>query len=63
MSAKLHVSRKHRDGIPTSEQIRGRVTFADAAAALLQDYRNKNRRSLVVAERRITKHLTPVFGG
>ena len=41
----------------------GRFTFDDGAKAALQEYRINRRRSLDVFERRITKHLTPVFKG
>jgi len=50
------------DGLPMSNRI-GRLRFDAAAAALLQDYRLRERRSLAVTERRITKHLAPYFGG
>jgi hypothetical protein len=38
-------------------------TFDDAAEAALAEYKMHKRRSLDVFERRITKHLTPVFSG
>jgi integrase len=47
-------------GVPITASV-GRVTFEDAAADLLNDYRTNRRRSLRVVELRLTKHLTPVF--
>ncbi len=41
----------------------GRMTFEEAAADLLNDYRVNGKRSLVVVERRVRKHLTPFFEG
>ena len=41
----------------------GRLRFEEAAKDLLNDYRVNGRRSLVVAERRIKKHLVPFFCG
>ncbi|MBI3046854.1 MAG: site-specific integrase [Acidobacteria bacterium] len=49
-------------GKPVTPQI-GKLTFGEAAADLLNDYRTNGKRSLVVVERRVTKHLTPYFGG
>ena len=49
-------------GIPITPKV-GRLRFEEAAEDLLIDYRVNGRRSLVVAERRIRKHLTPFFGG
>lgn len=37
--------------------------FEDAAEDVLNDYRTNGKRSLVVVERRIRKHLTPFFAG
>ena len=39
-----------------------RVTFADAAADLINDYITNQRRSLRAVQIRLTKHLTPYFG-
>lgn len=50
------------DGVPVSAAI-GRLTYDDAAADLIMDYKNNAKRSLAVVERRITKHLTPFFTG
>jgi integrase len=41
----------------------GRLSFDDAAKAAIQDYKIHKRRSLDVFERRIRKHLMPVFAG
>ncbi len=38
-----------------------KITFDDAAADLLADYKTNGKRSLGVVERRITKHLKPFF--
>jgi integrase len=40
-----------------------RLTFDDAAKTVLDDFKANGRRSLVVVQRRITKHLAPFFGG
>ena len=40
-----------------------RVTFDEAATDLISDYTTNRRRSLRVVVLRITKHLTPFFGG
>jgi site-specific recombinase XerD len=55
--------REHRvdTGAPITATV-GRVTFEEAAADLLNDYRTNRRRSLRVVELRVKKHLTPVFG-
>jgi len=45
--------------IPRAEQL----TFNDAAQAVIDDFVANGKRSLSVVQRRITKHLTPVFGG
>src|SRR5713226_3120901 len=47
-------------GVPITAHV-GRVTFEDAAADLLNDYKTNHRRSLRVVELRVKKHLTPVF--
>jgi integrase len=47
-------------GVPITASL-GRVTFADAAAELINDYQTNRRRSLRVVELRLTKHLTPFF--
>jgi integrase len=49
-------------GVPVSAKI-GRLRFEEAAADVVNDYRANGKRSLRVVERRITKHLTPFFGG
>jgi integrase len=49
-------------GKPVTPKI-GRLTFEDAADDLIADYRTNGKRSLVVAERRVMKHLAPFFGG
>jgi hypothetical protein len=41
----------------------GRMTFDEAAADVIADYKVNRKRSLNVAELRIKKHLTPFFGG
>jgi integrase len=45
--------------IPRAE----RLTFDDAAKDVINDFVANNKRSIVVARRRIEKHLTPFFGG
>jgi integrase len=40
-----------------------KLTFDDAAKDVINDYKMNRRRSTPELERRITKHLTPVFGG
>jgi len=42
---------------------RDRLTFEEAAADLVNDYTTNGKRSLVVCQRRVTKHLTPYFRG
>lgn len=49
-------------GKPVTPKI-GKLTFEEAAADLLNDYRVNGKRSLVVVERRVKKHLTPYFEG
>jgi integrase len=49
-------------GKPITPKI-GRLTFEDAAQDLLADYTINGKRSHVVVKRRVTKHLTPFFGG
>jgi integrase len=49
-------------GLPISPKI-GRLTFDDAAKAVVDDFKANRKRSLVVVERRINKHLQPYFGG
>ena len=39
------------------------VTFSSAAQAVIDDCTINAKASLVTVQRRITKHLTPVFGG
>jgi integrase len=53
---------KIAEGAPVTPKI-GRLTFDDAAADLLNDYTTNGKRSIEVVERRVTKHLTPFFGG
>jgi integrase len=50
------------DGLPI-EPRRERVRFDDAARDLITDYTINGRRSRDELERRITKHLSPFFGG
>ncbi len=47
-------------GLPVVPKM-GRVTFEEAMADLVNDYRVNGRRSLPELERRIRKHLTPFF--
>ena len=47
-------------GVPITANV-GRVTFEDAAADLINDYKTNRRRSLRVVELRLTKHLAPYF--
>ena len=49
-------------GKPVTPKI-GRLKYEEAATDLLNDYRTNQKRSLIVVERRITKHLTPFFAG
>jgi len=49
-------------GEPVSAAM-GRLTFDVAAQAVITDYKVNGKKSLAVLERRITKHLTPWFGG
>jgi hypothetical protein len=49
-------------GVPVDPAL-FKVTFDDAAAAVVNDFKANGKKSLVVVERRITKHLTPFFGG
>lgn len=49
-------------GVPVSPRI-GRLRFEEAAEDVLNDSRINGKRSLAVAERRITKHLMPFFQG
>jgi integrase len=53
---------KAAEGIPVSPKT-GRLTFDEAAKAVVDDYTINKKKSLTVAERRITKHLTPFFTG
>jgi len=50
------------DGVPITAKST-RLTFDDAAADVVTDYKVNGKRSLEDLERRITLHLTPVFGG
>ena len=60
---KLLREREHLvdNGAAITAQV-NRVTFEDAAADLVTDYKTNRRRSLRVVELRITKHLAPFFG-
>lgn len=49
-------------GVPVTAKV-GRLRFDEAAADVLTDYRINGKRSTDEVERRITKHLTPFFGG
>ena len=49
-------------GVPISPQI-GRLTFDEAAADLLTEYRVNGRRSIGGVTRRVEKGLRPFFGG
>jgi hypothetical protein len=49
-------------GIPVVPK-RDKTTFDDAANDFLNDYRTNHRRSLKDCERRLRKHLTPLFSG
>jgi integrase len=53
---------KIAEGAPITPKI-GRLTFNEAAGDLLNDYRVNGKRSLVVVERRVNKHLAPYFEG
>jgi integrase len=48
-------------GEPVSPKM-GRVTFADAADDLINDYKVNGKRSLDTVRRRLRLHLTPFFG-
>src|SRR4051812_34684157 len=55
---------RDREGAVDRGQIAQRgFTFDDAAKAAISEYKINKRRSLDVFERRLTKHLTPVFSG
>src|SRR5262245_57424268 len=54
---------RDREGAVDKKVLAGRFTFDEAAKAALAEYKMHKRRSLDVFERRITKHLTPVFTG
>src|SRR5262245_12284023 len=41
----------------------GRLRFEEAARDLVTEYRVNRRRSIDALDRRVTKHLTPFFGG
>ena len=49
-------------GVPVSPKI-GRITFEEGMADLLNDYRANGRRTGSDVERRVKKHLAPVFAG
>ncbi len=49
-------------GKPVTPKI-GRLTFEDAAKDLLADYTTNGKRSYVVVERRVRKHVAPFFAG
>ncbi len=48
-------------GIPIDPKV-GRVTFHEAAADMLNDYKANRKKTYVDAKRRIDKHLAPFFG-
>jgi integrase len=48
-------------GVPLTPRV-GRIRFEEAAADVINDYRTNGKRSLDDVERRIEKHLKPVFG-
>ncbi len=48
-------------GLPVSPKM-DRLTFAEAATDVINDYRTNGKRSLAVVERKIQKHLMPFFG-
>jgi integrase len=50
------------DGVPLTAKST-RVTFDDAVADVVTDYKVNGKKSLEDLERRITLHLKPVFGG
>jgi integrase len=64
-TAKVDAQRLLRDkeGAIDRGQHAGRWTFEEAKKAVLLDYKVNKRRSLDVFERRIVKHLEPVFAG
>ncbi len=49
-------------GAPVSPKY-DRLTFDDAAKAVVNDYRSNGKRSIDGLERRLRKHLTPFFSG
>jgi integrase len=49
-------------GVPVTPKL-GRLRFEEAAQDVINDYTTNHKRSLRVAQRRITKHLTPYLGG
>jgi integrase len=49
-------------GIPVNPKV-GRVTFEDAAKDLVNEYQTNGRKSRAHVQRRLDKHLSPVFGG
>ncbi len=64
-TAKVDAQRMLRDkeGAVDRGHYAGRWTFEDAKKAVLNDYKVNERRSIDVFERRIVKHLEPVFAG
>lgn len=48
-------------GIPVTPKM-NRITFAEAAEMVVNDYKANDRRSTAAVERRIKLHLTPEFG-
>ena len=48
-------------GVPVTAKV-GRVKFEDAAQDLINDYTTNGKRSLVDIQRRVEKHLKPIFG-
>jgi len=59
----LHAKETDRDrGLPVSAAV-GKIRFAAAAADLITDYANNDRRSTATVQRRIDRHLEPYFRG
>lgn len=54
---------RDREGAVDKKTLAGQFTFDDASKAVIAEYKMLGRRSLDVFERRITKHLKPVFTG
>jgi hypothetical protein len=58
---KTRIKELEQDGRVEPEK--GKITFDDAAAAVVTDYKINRRRSLADVKRRIALHLTPFFEG